>query len=250
LRNFALRGGWHAYGWSTGVGGNYYGVYLDYALSSETLGLSHRFSLTYRWGLSLAEQAKIRAQRLEAETDQRAQVIAQREMQKSKTAMESLIKAQVVRHAKEKRKIIETSRQLIQKQVLNQKRAVANEYFKALHYFRGIEDYMKKNYREARVEFETVAKYDPNYMQLRFYLARVKSMLDPSVQLLNNENSNYYYQGMDYYVQNNFEAAIEEWKKILVTQPNSVLALRNIEEAQERLVRIKEFENEANQSKD
>ena len=48
-----------------------------------------------------------------------------------------------------------------------------------------------------------------------------------------------YYKGIDLYIENNFAEAIKVWEKILVNEPTNSLALRNIEEAQGRIAKLK-----------
>lgn len=244
----ALRGGLNTDGWSAGGGVSYAGLALDYALASEALGLTHRISLSYRFGPKLSEQKAERDRRREAELDQEAQRRAQEAVAKASQAMEQVMRNTERRHRREKQALIAKGEQALaaerRRQAEQRKAAIADEYFKALHYFQGIEDYLNKQFKQALVEFETVEKYDPNYLQLQLYLSRTRQQLGGQTRFMSEKSLQLYYQGIDFYVANDFVKAILVWNKILETEPNNLLVIRNIEEAQSRIVRMKAIEAE------
>jgi len=247
----AIRGGISSSAWTAGGGLHYAGVFLDYALASEELGLTHRFSLSYRFGIPISEQRIQREKRHQLELDRKAQARAQAAVEKIKRKMEAAMKAAERRHRQEKRVMLAKQKQLLnaerQRQLKQRERAVADEYFKAFHYFQGIKDYMAKNYKQALVELETVKKYDPNYLELQLYLARTRQRIKGQVKFMSEKNFQLYYQGIDFYVANEFEKAIQVWEKIRESEPNNVLVLRNIDEAQERIAKLKAVKRLINQ---
>lgn len=244
----ALRGGLHTDGWAAGGGVRYAGLALDYALAGETLGITHRFTLSYRFGPRLSEQKAERDRRREAELDKEAQRRAQEAVAKASQAMEQVMRNTERRHRREKQDLIAKGEQALaaerRRQAEQRKAAVADEYFKALHYFQGIEDYLNKQFKQALVEFETVEKYDPDYLQLQLYLARTRQQLGGQTRFMSDKSLQLYYQGIDFYVANDFVKAILVWNKILETEPNNLLVVRNIEEARSRIVRMQAIEAE------
>lgn len=238
----ALRGGISSMAWTVGAGIQYAGVGLDYALSGEALGLSHRFSLAYRFGTSISEQRRIRAEQRQAKIDRESEQRAQAAVEKTRITMEKKLKAAARRYRGEKKQMLAKRKRLIRaernRQVKKAQAAVADEYFKALHYFQGIKDYLAKSYRAALVEFETVAKYDPDYLELKLYLIRTRQRLRGMTHIMAPDNLKLYYKGIDLYIENNFAEAIKVWEKILAGEPNNSLALRNIEEAQGRIAKL------------
>ncbi|MCK5218756.1 PorV/PorQ family protein [bacterium] len=239
----ALRGGISSKAWTAGAGMQYAGARLDYALSGEALGLSHRFSLAYRFGTSVSEQRRIRATRRQAEIDRESEQRAQAAVEKTRLTLEKKLKAEARRYRREKKAMLAKRKQLIKAEQLRQakktKAALADEYFKALHYFQGIKDYLAKSYRAALVEFKTVAKYDPDYLELKLYLIRTRQRLQGEIHIMAPDDLKLYYKGIDLYIENNFAEAIKVWEKILVNEPTNSLALRNIEEAQGRIAKLK-----------
>ncbi|MEW6516418.1 MAG: PorV/PorQ family protein [candidate division FCPU426 bacterium] len=244
----ALRGGLNADGWTAGGGVQYAGLALDYALASEALGLTHRVTLSYRFGPRLSEQKAERERRREAELDKEAQRRAQEAVAKASEAMEQIMRNTERRHRREKQALIVQGEQQLaaerRRQAEQRKAAVADEYFKALHYFQGIEDYLTKNFKQALVEFETVEKYDPNYLQVQLYLARTRQQLGGQTRFMNDKSLQLYYQGIDFYVANDFVKAILVWNKILETEPNNLLVIRNIDEARTRIARMQAIQSE------
>jgi hypothetical protein len=244
----ALRGGISSMAWTAGAGLQYAGVRLDYALSGEALGLSHRFSLAYRFGTSLSEQRRIRAERQQAKIDRESEQRAQAAVEKTRITMEKKLKTAARRHRGEKKVMLAKRKRLIRaernRQVKKGQDAVADEYFKALHYFQGIKDYMAKSYRAALVEFNTVAKYDPDYLELKLYLVRTRQRLQGEIRFMAPNNLELYYKGIDLYIENNFVEAVKAWEKILASEPNNSLALRNIEEARGRIAKLESIRKE------
>jgi hypothetical protein len=244
----ALRGGINSDGWTAGGGIRYVGLALDYALASEAMGTTHRFTLSYRFGPKLSEQKAERDRQREAELDKEAQRRAQEAVAQASQAMEQVMRNTERRHRRETEALIAKGEQKLaaerRRQAEQRKAAVADEYFKALHYFQGIEDYLNKNFKQALVEFETVEKYDPNYLQLQLYLARTRQQLGGQTRFMNDKSLQLYYQGIDFYVANDFVKAILVWNKILETEPNNLLVVRNIEEARSRIVRMQAIEAE------
>lgn len=238
LQLLSLRVGMQNENLTAGGGLRYAGLSLDYALLQQELGLSHRLSLTYRFGPVLSEQRREQERRLDREVERRAG----QAVEKARAEMNQQLQDSERRFKREKQALLASqNRQLLaerQRQAEQRGREVQQEYFKALHYFQGIKDYLVKRYREALTEFETVAKYDPNYMELPFYLAQCRQRVRGRQSPMNEADLALYYQGIDLYVENKFAEAIEVWKRILQSEPGNLMVLRNIEEAQGRLAAL------------
>jgi hypothetical protein len=249
----ALRGGWNAGGWSAGGGLQYQGFLFDYALSGEELGFTHRFTLTWRYGTPIADQRRENEKKRQEELDREAERRARLAVEKARRAVENTAKeamrASERKHQREQDELrasltAQADQKLAeerQRQDQERTNAVASEYFKALHYFQGVKDYLANNFKEAVVEFETVAKYDSHYLELPVYLSKARQRLKGGVQF-KPQDLELYYKGIDLYVEERFEDAIAVWKQILAHEPDNVLAQRNIQEAQDRIAKIKALE--------
>jgi len=241
----ALRAGWCDAGWTTGAGLQMQGFLLDYALAGEELGLTHRFSLAYRFGTPIADQRQAQERQRQQQMDKEAERRAGQAVEKARKAMDQAMKNMERKHRREK----ETLRSSLQaaadkklaaerqRQSQEQTAAVANEYFKAMHYFQGVKDYLAGNFRQAMVEFETVAKYDPKYLELPIYLGKARQRLKGGVQM-SPQDLELYYRGIDLYVEEKFADAIGVWQQILERDPDNMLAQRNIQEARDRIAKI------------
>jgi len=147
------------------------------------------------------------------------------------------------RYLQEKKTLLARQEKIVTKAVIEERQKQAGKknrelelaYFKSLHYFNGIKDYIDKHYRDAVTEFETVAKVDPNYLELPFYLARARQLAGGQFTALKPENLKLYYQGIDLYMESKFPEAVAVWKQILGSEPNNLMVLRNIEEAESRV---------------
>jgi tetratricopeptide (TPR) repeat protein len=242
----AVRGGLQTDAWSAGGGVQYAGFALDYAVAGQELGLTHRFTLTYRFGQSLSEQRQERERRRREELDREASQRAEQAVLTIRKEMNDRVRQAERRFHQERQSLLAKQEKRLaqvlveerQRQQDQRNRDVEQEYFKALHYFQGIKDYLAKQYKQALVEFETVAKVDPNYLDLQIYLARTRQMAGGQTYAMSEAEQTLYYQGIDLYLDNKFAEAIVAWKSILAREPHNILAIRNIEEAESRLATL------------
>jgi len=120
------------------------------------------------------------------------------------------------------------------------KQLEADESFKSEHYTKGLQLFSDGKYEEALTEFETVARYDSNYLKVQEYINRTKAEMR-DVGTYNPEILTIYYKGIDLFVQKKYKEAIGEWMKILEMDPYNKLAIRNIKEAENRLRKLNEL---------
>ncbi len=119
------------------------------------------------------------------------------------------------------------------------KQLTADDQFKRQHYTKGIELYEKGDYDGAITEFNSVLRFDPDYIEATEYLKKAKgAKKKPSTYP--KKTMDLYYKGIDFYVAGEYKKAVIEWKKILRIDPYNKLALRNIRDAERK---IKELEN-------
>jgi len=119
-------------------------------------------------------------------------------------------------------------------------RLLADEAFKSQKYAQGLQLYSEGEYEEALTEFETVARFDPDYLSVQEYINRTKAELR-DVKTYSPEILAIYYRGIDLFVQKKYDEAITEWEKILEIDPYNKLARRNIREARDRLRKLREL---------
>lgn len=115
-----------------------------------------------------------------------------------------------------------------------------NEAFKSEKYSLGIQLFIDEKYEEALIEFDTITKFDPGYLNVQEYIGRINATTK-DVRSYSPEILEFYYTGIDLFVQKNYKDAIAEWEKILDIDKYNKLALRNIKEANRRLKRLKEL---------
>ncbi len=96
----------------------------------------------------------------------------------------------------------------------------------------------KENIEKALAQFRWVVQKDPTNVKAVVTVNKIESqlriggaevdrgqMLTPKQRELVNK---YYYNGINYYSNNNFQKAIEEWRKVLAIDPGNVKARNNI----------------------
>lgn len=98
----------------------------------------------------------------------------------------------------------------------------------------------KDNYIKALEQFKWVIAKDPNNIKAEINMNQIESQLrfgekgtipDEKPTLTEKQKQNvrkYYYSGINYYTSNNFDKAIEEWRKVLAIDPNNEKARNNI----------------------
>ena len=138
------------------------------------------------------------------------------------------------------KRIQELQKKFEQEKLTITKKIQADESFKSEHYARGLQLFADENYKEALAEFETVARFDPNYLKVKEYINRTKAGLT-AVSSYSPQIMELYYKGVDLFVQKKYMEAIKEWKKILKIDPYNKLALRNIKEAEDRIKKLEQL---------
>ena len=130
--------------------------------------------------------------------------------------------------------------QFEQEKVEIRRQLEADESFKSERYSKGLQLFADGAYQEALEEFETVAEYDSEYLNVQYYIQRSRAEMK-DVSTYSPEILDIYYRGVDLFVQKKYEEAIVEWRKILEIDPYNKLAIRNIKEAEDRLRKLKQL---------
>lgn len=96
----------------------------------------------------------------------------------------------------------------------------------------------KENIEKALAQFRWVVQKDPTNVKAVITVNKIESQLRIGVgegdrqQMLTAKQrelvNKYYYNGINYYSNNNFQRAIQEWRKVLAIDPGNVKARNNI----------------------
>ena len=96
----------------------------------------------------------------------------------------------------------------------------------------------KENIEKALAQFRWVVQRDPANIKAIITVNKIESQLRIGVgeaerqQVLTAKQremvNKYYYNGINYYTNNNFDKAIQEWRKVLAIDPGNVKARNNI----------------------
>jgi tetratricopeptide (TPR) repeat protein len=107
-------------------------------------------------------------------------------------------------------------------------------------YQAGLELYQrggKDNIQKALAQFRIVVQKDPSNIKAAVVVNKIESELriggeGERAQVLTDRQrelvNRYYYSGINYYTNNNFSKAVQEWRKVLVIDPGNVKARNNI----------------------
>ena len=99
----------------------------------------------------------------------------------------------------------------------------------------------EKNLRSALEQFKWIVGVDPDNMKAAINMSKIESQIRigaagaeteaPGPRLTENQKRlvrEYYLRGINYYSNNNFEKAIEEWRKVIALDPGNEKAKNNI----------------------
>jgi hypothetical protein len=214
FRVFSVRLGYDSYGiYSAGAGVDIFNYgSIDYGFFMTGLGVQHRMSFKARFGDSILAQ-RANKEKIELEKiEKKARQMAAEELKGMKEKIDKM--------AGDARK---------------------NEYFKASHYAKGLENYYDSNLKMAVIEFETVFQADPEYMNTRYYIGLINGILGQSREkLYSDEIIKLYKAGVEKYVKEDYAGARDEWDKILKLDPYNRLAIDNLKEVNSILRNLEE----------
>jgi tetratricopeptide (TPR) repeat protein len=99
-------------------------------------------------------------------------------------------------------------------------------------------DFGGGRYNEAAEKLRTLLGRQPNHDGARELLRRAERRMTPLTGEEKERIRQLYIAGMKHFTDNNFSAAIEQWRKILDIDPDNESVKKNIEEAETRLKKI------------
>lgn len=93
-------------------------------------------------------------------------------------------------------------------------------------------------YEETRDRLGDLLRHKPDHEEARKLMRRVERRLEPLSDEEKELIRRLYIEGMKHFTQNDYNAAIAEWRKILEIDPDNESVQKNIEEAETRLRRM------------
>jgi len=102
------------------------------------------------------------------------------------------------------------------------------------NYVRGVEAYSKEDYATAVQYLRLVYEVDPQYRNIASLYHDAESHSRP-LESMSKEETALYAKGVDFYMNGDYQKAIEAWQGVLRKNPKNFLVRRNIEEARGRL---------------
>jgi tetratricopeptide (TPR) repeat protein len=214
-----LRAGYDSYSiTSVGAGLDIFNtVSIDYGMFMSEIDTEQRVSLKVMFGDSITTMRSNKEQLEEKRIAEKAKELVAKDLENAQKELEKL-KASLLAHENE---------------------AVKGEYFKSFHYVKGLEGYYANDYKLSYAEFETVYKDDPNYLNIKYYYALLKNIIEKQgTQVYGEQVLELYRKGVDKYMKEDYKGAKAEWEKILAIDPYNKLALENIKEVSDIIMRI------------
>ncbi len=102
------------------------------------------------------------------------------------------------------------------------------------NYTKGVEAYSQGDYALAIQYLQVVEDADPHYRDVEHLYHDAQSYTQP-LQTMPKDLTALYAKGVDYYMNGEYQKAIDAWETLMQKDPKNYLVRRNIEEAQNRL---------------
>ncbi len=250
---------------TVGVGLRLSDFQLDYAFNERDLGALHRFSLSYRFGRYIDP---LQTQKLDLLKSVARGYTAAKDYDPAIKAWEDVLKefpddgeaSRSLQDLQRKRKNavqdqldlarsamsrgdFEKALPYIAKVLsLDPSNKGAKELLKQVdqktlissNYTRGVEAYSQEDFGLAVQYLQTVYEVDPHYRDVEHLYHDAQSYYQP-LQTMPKELTALYAKGVDYYMNGEYQKAIDAWESLLEKNPKNYLVRRNIEEAKTRL---------------
>jgi tetratricopeptide (TPR) repeat protein len=119
-------------------------------------------------------------------------------------------------------------------------RQTADEARKSELYAAGLQLFSEGEFESALESFESLTQIDPNYLNVQEYIQKSRAEMT-EVTTYSQDILNFYYEGMELFLEKRYTDAISKWEEILEIDPYNKLARRNIDEARKRLRKLEEL---------
>jgi len=229
----SLRAGYNDSRISFGGGLCLAGVSLDYAyIINEYMGGLSRFSLSYKFGLTLSEQEIERKKALKEQVKKLIEEeFRKKELEKAKAYYNeayNLFKSEKYEEALEKLdnafewyesyKEAKELKNTIQKKLLT------------VYYNRGVKEYKKQNYISALEDFKKVAKINEDYESVKVYMERINEKMK-----MKGSAREYFSKGVELFVNNQYDEALSQFNKALQIEPDNSMIKTYISKTKTKL---------------
>lgn len=215
----SLRTGYNDGRISFGGGLSAAGVSFDYAyIINEYMGALSRFSLSYKFGLTLSEQEiekqkalKEQVKKLIEEEFRKKEIAKAKEyynealnLYKNNKYQESLNKLENAFEWYENYKEAKELKNIINRKLLN------------IYYEKALKDYNNQNYISAMEGFKKVINIDANYESAKVYIERINEKMK-----MKGNAREYFTKGIEFFVNNQYDEALTMFNKALQIEPNN-----------------------------
>ena len=226
---FKLRCGYNDGAITFGGGAKIYGVAFDYAyVMNDYLGGLSRFTLSYEFGMDIAEQKAARRKELQKKVKELVEEnLKEKERARAKkhykTALSYYKRGKYSSALSRLEKAFEWDKDYKAAKQLEVKTKVklVNIYFK-----RAIKNYKKNNYVSALEDFKKVIKTDPKNKTAARYIKKINKKMK-----LKSGAKKHFSDGVELYVNRQYKKALAEFKKALAADPGSRMVKSYISKA-------------------
>ncbi|MFH1783641.1 MAG: PorV/PorQ family protein [bacterium] len=219
-----------------GFGFAYNDLQLDYALANHELGLTHRFSLTYRFGyIGESKYSEKAISKKIKDHDMKGQM--HYEAAKYSQALGEWEKALIWNPAdKEIQAKLERAN--------NQLEAIVNKKLLEDRIDKAYISYEEGNMVESMEHWQEVSKLDPANDRAKEYIEKINNVLVKEEKEIYQERqkekeiliiAGHIEKGQGFYRKKQYDKAIKEWKKVIAIRPDHLQASSKIRQAEDKI---------------
>lgn len=215
----SLRAGYNDGRLAFGGGLNFIGVSLDYAyIVNDYIGALSRFSLSYKFGLTLPEQEIEKQKALKEQVKKLIEEeFRKKELAKAREYYDeafSLYKNGKYEDALSK---LENAFEWYEdyKEAKELKNAI-NRKLLSGYYEKALQDYNNQNYVSALEGFKKVINIDAKYESAKVYIERINEKMK-----MKGNAREYFTKGVEFFVNNNYDEALSMFNKALQIEPDN-----------------------------
>jgi len=229
----SLRAGYNDSRISFGGGLSFAGISFDYAyIINEYMDALSRFSLSYKFGLTLPEQEIEKKKALKEQVKKLIEEeFRKKELAKAKTYYDNAYLS--YKNGKYEDALNKLSGAFEWYEDYKEAKELKNTINKKLlgrYYDRALKDYNNQNYISALEGFKKVVSIDKNYENVKIYMERVNEKMK-----MKGSAREYFSKGVELFVNNQYDEALSAFNKALQIEPNNSMIKKYITKARAKL---------------
>ncbi len=229
----SLRSGYNDDRISFGAGLNFIGISIDYAyVLNDYMGALSRFSLSYKFGLTLPEQEIEKQKALKEQVKKLIEEeFRKKELAKAKEYYNDALSLYKNGKYEDALNKLENAFEWYEdyKEAKELKNTI-NKKLLSIYYEKALKDYNNQNYISALEGFKKVINIDAKYESAKVYIERINEKMK-----MKGDAREYFSKGVELFVNNKYDEALTMFNKALQIEPQNSMIKKYIGKVKDKL---------------